>query len=151
MHSIKVPFSEKDVVDTPISPYAFTKRSAELMNHTYHHLYQIDVINARLFTVYGPRQRPDLAIHKFIDLIHNQQPIQMYGDGTTARDYTFVRDTVKGIAASIEYLNQNDSVFETAQLLKFKENSFDVITLWHVLEHLPNLEHQWTLLPYNQN
>ncbi|MBL4708727.1 MAG: GDP-mannose 4,6-dehydratase [Flavobacteriales bacterium] len=110
------PFVENKLDVKPISPYAFTKRSAELMNHAYHHLHGIDIINARSFTVYGPRQRPDLAIHKFVDLIYNDQPIQMYGDGSTARDYTFVSDTVEGIMASIDYLNQNNSVFETINL-----------------------------------
>ena len=110
------PFVENKLDVKPISPYAFTKRSAELMNHAYHHLHGIDIINARSFTVYGPRQRPDLAIHKFVDLIYNDQPIQMYGDGSTARDYTFVSDTVEGIMASIDYLNRNNSVFETINL-----------------------------------
>lgn len=100
----------------PISPYAFTKRSGELMNYTYHHLYNVDVINARFFTVYGPRQRPDLAIHKFVDLISKGQPIHMYGNGDSARDYTFVEDTVKGIYNGVQYLLKNDNVVETVNL-----------------------------------
>jgi nucleoside-diphosphate-sugar epimerase len=100
----------------PISPYAFTKRAAELMNHSYHHLYDIDIINARFFTVYGPRQRPDLAIHKFVNLIESDETIDMYGDGSTARDYTFVEDTVNGILSGVEYLFSNDDVFETINL-----------------------------------
>jgi nucleoside-diphosphate-sugar epimerase len=100
----------------PISPYAFTKRSGELMNYTYHHLYNFDVINARFFTVYGPRQRPDLAIHKFVKLITNHQPIEMYGDGDSARDYTFVEDTVKGITNGVDYLLNNENVIETINL-----------------------------------
>ena len=100
----------------PISPYAFTKRSGELMNYTYHHLYKIDVINARFFTVYGPRQRPDLAIHKFVDLISRDEPIHMYGNGDSARDYTFVEDTVKGILSGVEYLLNNENVVETINL-----------------------------------
>jgi len=106
--------NEKDV--KPISPYAFTKRSAELMNHTYHHLYHFDIINARFFTVYGPRQRPDLAIHKFVKLIDNNSPIEMYGDGSTARDYTYIDDTVDGILKGINYLLQNEGVYETINL-----------------------------------
>ena len=100
----------------PISPYAFTKRSGELMNYTYHHLYDFDIINARFFTVYGPRQRPDLAIHKFVDLISREQPIHMFGDGSSARDYTFIEDTVKGIVSGVDYLLKNENVIETINL-----------------------------------
>ena len=110
------PFVENKLDVKPISPYAFTKRSAELINHAYHHLYDLDIINARLFTVYDPRQRPDLAIHKFVNLIHNNQPIQMFGDGSSARDYTFVGDTVEGILSSVQYLIENKNVFETINL-----------------------------------
>jgi len=111
-----IPFLEDELEDKPISPYAFTKRAAELMNYTYHHLYGIDSINARLFTVYGPRQRPDLAIHKFVKLIANGEPIQMFGDGSTARDYTFVEDTVEGLMRCLHYLEANDQVFEILNL-----------------------------------
>jgi len=100
----------------PISPYAFTKRAAELMNHSYHHLYDMDILNARFFTVFGPRQRPDLAIHKFVQLIANGKAIEMYGDGSTARDYTYVDDTVDGILAGIDFLSENNNVFETINL-----------------------------------
>ena len=100
----------------PISPYAFTKRSGELMNYTYHHLYDFDIINARFFTVYGPRQRPDLAIHKFVDLISRNQPIHMYGDGSSARDYTYIQDTVNGIVGGVDYLLNHENVIETINL-----------------------------------
>jgi len=110
------PLHENELDGEPISPYAFTKRSCELMNYTYHHLYNIDVVNARFFTVYGPRQRPDLAIYKFVDLIYNNEPIQMYGDGSTSRDYTFVSDTVDGILKSVNYLFDHEGVFETLNL-----------------------------------
>lgn len=110
------PLKEEEYDVKPISPYAFTKRAAELMNHSYHHLYQMDIINARFFTVYGPRQRPDLAIHKFVKLISNGEPIEMYGDGTTARDYTFVEDTVQGILNGVDYLLGNEGVYETINL-----------------------------------
>ncbi len=100
----------------PISPYAFTKRAAELMNHSYHHLYKMDIINARFFTVYGPRQRPDLAIHKFVKLISEDRPIEMYGDGSTARDYTFVEDTVQGILSGVDYLLSKNGIYETINL-----------------------------------
>jgi nucleoside-diphosphate-sugar epimerase len=115
-NNTKIPFSETDLVDGPISPYAFTKRSCELMNYSYHHLYHIDVLNLRLFTVYGPRQRPDLAIHKFVKLIDGGQAISMFGDGTTARDYTFVGDTVQGFAKAFKYIHSKSGVFEIINL-----------------------------------
>ena len=93
----KTPFSETDDVSHPISPYAASKRSGELLAHTYHHLYGMDVACLRLFTVYGPRQRPDLAIHKFAQLALENRPIPLYGDGRTRRDYTFVADIVQGM------------------------------------------------------
>lgn len=93
----KTPFSESDDVGQPISPYASSKRAGELLAYTYHHLYGIDVACLRLFTVYGPRQRPDLAIHKFAHLAQEGQPIPLFGDGRTRRDYTFVTDIVQGI------------------------------------------------------
>lgn len=114
--SNKVPFSEDSTTDYQISPYAVTKKSGELLCHTFSHLYNIDVLCLRFFTVYGPRQRPDLAIHKFFKLIKNQQPIQIYGDGTMARDYTYINDTVEGIALSLDYLFNNTSVFEIINL-----------------------------------
>ncbi len=111
-----IPFKESDAVDHPISPYAFTKKSGELLTHNYHHLYDIDVLNLRLFTVYGPRQRPDLAIHKFVKLIGSGQGIKMYGDGSTARDYTFVQDTVSGFEKAIDYIQGNTGVYEVLNL-----------------------------------
>jgi len=115
-NSKHIPFIEEGVEYEPISPYAFTKRSCELMNYTFHHLYQIDVLNLRFFTVYGPRQRPDLAIHKFTDLLSRGESIPMFGDGSTARDYTFVDDTVAGINGALNYLRENENVFETVNL-----------------------------------
>jgi nucleoside-diphosphate-sugar epimerase len=115
-NNTKTPFSEEADVSRPISPYAFTKKACELINYTFHHLYQFDIINMRFFTVFGPRQRPDLAIHKFTKLIRNHQPINMFGDGTTARDYTFIEDTLQGICASIDYLLTHENVFETINL-----------------------------------
>ena len=101
----KVPFSESDSVDFPISPYAATKKSGELLCHTYHHLYDFKINCLRFFTVYGPRQRPDLAINKFSKRIMNGDPIQMFGDGTTKRDYTYIDDIVQGIKLAMENLN----------------------------------------------
>ncbi|NLO37232.1 MAG: SDR family NAD(P)-dependent oxidoreductase [Clostridiaceae bacterium] len=92
----KVPFSEKDPVDQAISPYAASKKAAELFCYVYHHLYGISIACIRYFTVYGARQRPDLAIHKFTRLIAADQPVPMYGDGSMARDYTYIDDIVDG-------------------------------------------------------
>ena len=108
----KVPFSEVDRVDNPISPYAATKKSGELLCHTYHHLFDMNIACLRFFTVYGPRQRPDLAINKFTSLILEDKEIPFYGDGTTSRDYTFVEDIVTGIIGSINYVNTDKKVFE---------------------------------------
>jgi len=107
----KVPFSEDDNVDFPISPYAATKKAGELICHTYHHLYGIDVTCLRYFTVYGPRQRPDLAIHKFAKLIEQGKPIPVYGDGTAMRDFTYIDDIIDGTVAAINRLTIHDSRF----------------------------------------
>ncbi|OHB59551.1 MAG: epimerase [Planctomycetes bacterium RBG_13_46_10] len=98
----KVPFSESDNVDFPISPYAATKKAGELICHAYHHLYGMDITCLRYFTVYGPRQRPDLAIHKFAKLIEKGKPIQIYGDGTMMRDFTYIDDIIDGTVAAME-------------------------------------------------
>lgn len=111
-----VPFQEDSKLDEPISPYAFTKKSCELLNHTYHHLYDFDIINLRFFTVFGPRQRPDLAIHKFLRLMREGKSIPVFGDGTTARDYTYIEDTVSGIIQACHYLDTHQSVYETINL-----------------------------------
>jgi len=97
----KVPFSEDDNVDFPISPYAATKKACELICHTYHHLYGIDITCLRFFTVYGPRQRPDLAIHKFSKLIEQDKPIPVYGDGSMMRDFTYIDDIIEGTVAAM--------------------------------------------------
>ena len=112
----KIPFSETDNVDRPISPYAATKKCTEILGHVYHHLYGLDMIFLRFFTVFGPRQRPDLAIHKFTKLISENQEIPFYGDGSTARDYTFINDIVDGIIKSIEFVEKNKNVYETINL-----------------------------------
>jgi len=98
----KVPFAETDNVDFPISPYAATKKAGELLCHAYHHLFGIDVTCLRFFTVYGPRQRPDLAIHKFARLIEAGQPIPVFGDGSMRRDFTYIDDIVDGVLRAIE-------------------------------------------------
>ncbi|MEK6797612.1 MAG: GDP-mannose 4,6-dehydratase [Planctomycetota bacterium] len=99
----KVPFSEDDPADAPISPYAATKRAGELLCHTYHHLHRMDLTCLRFFTVYGPRQRPDLAIHKFARLIDAGEPIPVFGDGSMSRDFTDVDDIVDGILRSMDW------------------------------------------------
>ncbi|MCJ8152961.1 GDP-mannose 4,6-dehydratase [Chryseobacterium sp. SSA4.19] len=129
----KIPFSESDPVDQPISPYAATKRSGEILGHVYHHLYHIDMIHLRFFTVYGPRQRPDLAIHKFTALISEYKEIPFYGDGTTARDYTYIDDIIDGIRKSIIYLEKHSKVYEILNL-----GESEVITLEKMLSVIEN-------------
>lgn len=101
-NNVKVPFAESDPVEQPISPYAATKRAGELLCFTYHHLYNLPMSCLRFFTVYGPRQRPDLAIHKFARLMDSGQPIPVFGDGSMSRDYTYIDDIVHGILCAIE-------------------------------------------------
>ncbi|GGD76208.1 GDP-mannose 4,6-dehydratase [Paenibacillus nasutitermitis] len=110
------PFSETDVVDFSISPYAATKKSCEVLGHVYHHLYDMDVIMLRFFTVYGPRQRPDLAIHKFTDLISRGKELPFYGDGSTRRDYTYIDDIIDGVYKSLKYLENHEDVYEIVNL-----------------------------------
>ncbi|MHC4991225.1 MAG: SDR family NAD(P)-dependent oxidoreductase [Planctomycetota bacterium] len=98
----KVPFAESDPVDHPISPYAATKKAGELLCHTYHHLFGLPVACLRFFTVYGPRQRPEMAIHRFTRQLSRGDEIQQFGDGSSARDYTYVSDIVEGIVLAIE-------------------------------------------------
>ena len=98
----KIPFAESDSVDFPISPYAATKKAGELLCHTYCHLFGIGMTCLRFFTVYGPRQRPDLAIHKFTRLIEAGQAIPVFGDGSMSRDFTYVDDIVAGVLAAID-------------------------------------------------
>src|SRR5215218_7160603 len=111
----KVPFSEADPIRQPISPYAATKGAGELLCHTYSHLYGIRCVCLRFFTVYGPRQRPDLAIHKFARLISQNKPIPVFGDGTTRRDYTYVDDIIEGVMAAIHYDHSNYDIFNLGE------------------------------------
>ena len=101
--SSKAPFSEDQVVLRPISPYAATKVTGELLCFTYAHLFELSAVCLRFFTVYGPRQRPDLAIHKFTALMERKKPLPIFGDGSTGRDYTYVDDIVAGVLAAISY------------------------------------------------
>lgn len=100
--SVAVPFSEDDPVATPISPYAATKRMNELMGHVYSHIYNLRITMLRFFTVYGPRQRPDMAISKFTRLICAGEPVPMYGDGSTRRDYTYIEDILDGLVKAVD-------------------------------------------------
>ena len=93
----KVPFSETDFVDHPISPYAATKKMGEIMCYNYHHLYKLEISCLRFFTVYGPRQRPEMAIHKFCNMIINNQPIPVFNHGKCLRDFTYIDDIIHGI------------------------------------------------------
>lgn len=144
-NNCKVPFKENDNVSFPISPYAFSKRACELMNYTYFELYGINTINLRLFTVYGPRQRPDLAIHKFVKLIASGKKITVYGDGNTSRDYTYVDDIVQGIIEAVHYINNHNNVFETINL----GNSFPVklTALLSLISKCLNIELRSEILP----
>jgi UDP-glucuronate 4-epimerase len=126
----KVPFAEKDPIFQAISPYAASKLACEALGHVYHHVYGMDIVMLRFFTVYGPRQRPDLAIHKFGRLILEGQPIPVYGDGSTARDYTYVDDILQGILActaqefGYEIFNLGESQTVTlARLIQLLEQS----------------------------
>lgn len=112
----QVPFSEKDSVDRPISPYAATKKAGELICHTYHHLYGINTACLRFFTVYGPRQRPDLAIYKFTELILKGQPIPFYGDGSSERDYTYINDIIDGIMKALSWTDGTEKRYDIFNL-----------------------------------
>lgn len=124
----KLPFSEDDKIDEPISPYGVTKRTGELYCYTYYLLHNIPIVCLRFFTVYGPRQRPDLAIHKFTRLIINDEPIPIYGDGSSKRDYTFYSDIINGMISSLdlgskfEIINLgNSNPVELSELIKILE------------------------------
>src|SRR5438105_12942712 len=111
----KVPFSEDDPIFNPISPYAATKAAGELLCHSYAHLYDMRIVCLRFFTVYGARQRPDLAIHKFAKLISAGQPIPVFGDGTTRRDYTYIDDIIAVVRAAIDYDQSNYEIINLGE------------------------------------
>jgi UDP-glucuronate 4-epimerase len=129
----KVPFSEDDPIFNPISPYAATKAAGELICHSYAHLYDMRIVCLRFFTVYGARQRPDLAIHKFAKLISAGEPIPVFGDGTTRRDYTYVDDIIAGVRAAIDYKQSNYEIInlgeshtvELRELISLLEQALD--------------------------
>ncbi len=124
----KIPFSESDPIELPISPYAASKRACELFCYTYHHLYKIPTSCLRFFTVYGPRQRPEMAIHRFTRAIDQGEPVTLFGDGTTRRDYTYVGDIVEALVTladqsfGFEIFNiGNSQVVELRQLVALIE------------------------------
>jgi UDP-glucuronate 4-epimerase len=138
----KIPFAESDPIFNPISPYAATKASGELICHTYSHLFNIRTVCLRFFTVYGARQRPDLAIHKFSKLIWEGRPIQVFGDGSTRRDYTYVDDIISGVRAAIDYdatmhevINLGES--ETTELSRLIELLEDALGLNAIIDRQP--------------
>ena len=112
----KVPFSEQDNIKNVLSPYAFTKKSCEEICHLYYKNYDFNIIMLRFFTVYGPKQRPDLAIHKFLKLMSKGKEIPLFGDGSSARDYTYIDDIVAGINGAIKYYEKNENFYEIVNL-----------------------------------
>ena len=161
-----IPFSEDDNVDYPISPYAATKKAGELICYTYHHLYNIPVVCLRFFTVYGPRQRPEMAIHKFTRLIYEGKAIPVYGDGTSKRDYTYIDDIIEGVAASLrkelsyEIINLGESkTVGLSELISLIEKNLKRKAIIEWLSPQPgdvpityaNIEKARRLLEYNPN
>ena len=134
----KVPFAETDEINQPISPYATTKRTGELLCYNYSHLYGMRIACLRFFTVYGPAQRPEMAIHKFTDLLARGQAVTMYGDGASRRDYTFVDDIIDGVVASMDLAPE----FEILNLGGAETTSLADLIHW-IAEELgvePNIE-----------
>jgi UDP-glucuronate 4-epimerase len=147
-----VPWREDDHVLQPISPYASTKISGELLGHVYSHLYGIRFMALRFFTVYGPRQRPDLAIHKFARRLLAGQPITLYGDGSTRRDYTYVADIVDGVRAALDYSASryeiinlgNDRTVTLLELVKQLEATFGIAAVVeHIAEQPGDVSQTW--------
>lgn len=126
----KVPFAEDDPIFRPISPYAATKAAGELLCHTYSHLHGLRTVCLRFFTVYGARQRPDLAIHKFARLISEGKPIPVFGDGTTRRDYTYIDDIISGVRAAIDYSETDYEVINLGE-----SRTVELRELISLLEH----------------
>jgi UDP-glucuronate 4-epimerase len=129
----KVPFSEDDIVDYPISIYAATKKAGELICHAYYSLYGINTACLRFFTVYGPRQRPDLAIHKFTKLMLEGKTIPFYGDGTTMRDYTYIDDIIDGILKALDWVGGREKRYGV-----FNFGRSDTVSLAEMLRALEN-------------
>ena len=143
-NNTKFPFSESDNVDYPISPYAASKKAGELLCYTYHHLYKFDIFCLRFFTVYGPRQRPDLAINKFARALLNGEDIFLYGDGSTSRDYTHIDDIIQGIKGAIDNLRE----YEIINL--GESNGISLINLVSILEKYSKRKAKLTYLPMQE-
>jgi len=142
--NLRVPFTEKDLDIQPISPYGATKRAGELLCYSYHHLYGMNIACLRIFTAYGPRQRPEMAIHKFTRLIDQGEKIPIYGDGSSRRDYTYIDDLMDGILAVIRYHKgfeiYNLGEFQTTslkELIRLIEEAFDKKATIEMLEPQP--------------
>ncbi len=137
----EVPFSEDDAVDHPISPYAATKKAGELLCHTYHHLFGMDIACLRYFTVYGPRQRPEMAIHQFTRLIHQDQKVSLFGKGSSHRDYTYIDDAIEGTLLALSkrhgYQIYNIGESQTISLLQLVLTIEKILGQKAVLEYLP--------------
>jgi UDP-glucuronate 4-epimerase len=138
----KVPFSEDLALPQTLSPYAATKLAAEHLCGSYSHLYELAVVVMRFFTVYGPAQRPDLAIHKFTDSIYRGRPIQQFGDGTTRRDYTYVDDIVQGVLGALKYRRTAFEIFnlgenQTTTLTDLIVSIENALGKKAIIEHLP--------------
>lgn len=140
----KVPFSEADIVDYPISPYAASKKAGELLCHTYNHLYSFDIFCLRFFTVYGSRQRPDLAIHKFSKAILNGETISLFGDGSSRRDYTYIDDIIHGINGAISNLKGFD-IFNLGE-----SQTISLTNLISVIEKCCNKQAKLIYLPMQE-
>ena len=137
----RVPFSEEDPVNEPISPYAATKKAGELLCHTYHHLHGIDMACLRYFTVYGPRQRPEMAIHHFTRSIHGGKKISIFGDGNSLRDYTYINDAIEGTVAALSrehgYQVYNIGESQTIRLSQLIQAIEEEMGKKAIIEHLP--------------
>ncbi len=140
----QLPWSESDKQLQPISPYASSKISAELLGHTYSYLYDIRFIALRFFTVFGPRQRPDLAIHKFSKMLMNNEAITVFGDGKTGRDYTYVDDIVNGIIAAISYDQSKYEIFNlgNSTLITLNDLIASLETVFEIKANIKYLPHQ---------
>jgi len=140
-NSSRVPFSEEDPVNTPISPYAATKKAGELLCHTYHHLYGMDIACLRYFTVYGPRQRPEMAIHQFTRSIHAGKKISLFGDGSSRRDYTYIDDAVGGTLGAFRrehgFQVYNIGESQTITLAELIRAIEEQVGKKAIIEHLP--------------
>jgi UDP-glucuronate 4-epimerase len=140
----RVPFSERDLDIQPISPYGATKRAGELLCYSYHHLYEMNIACLRFFTAYGPRQRPEMAIHKFIRLIDQGKKVPIYGDGSSRRDYTYIDDIIDGVLSAIHhhrrYETYNLGESQTTslmELIQFIEKALDKKADIEMLEPQP--------------